>query len=68
MEFLGENLKKENERLNKNNKRLQTQNIVNSKQACKQYQQKAFKTKYHKLKVLHTTHVNVDTTEVAQEH
>ena len=69
MEFLGENLKKENERMKNKNKRLQIQNSVTAKQACKWYQQrKAFKTKYQKLKVLHSSQVNEDTTEVAEGH
>ena len=69
MELLGENLKKENERLRKKNKGLQIRNIATSKQACKWYQQrKAFKTKYKKIKVLYTAQVNMDATEVVEGH
>ena len=60
---------KENEKLKNNNKKLQIQNILTSKQACKWYQQKkSFKTKYQKLKVLHRRHANVDREEVVQGH
>jgi hypothetical protein len=50
------------------NKKLQNQNKLISKQAYKWFQQKkAYKEKYQRLKVLHTTQVNVDTLLQAAE-
>ena len=52
----------ENEKLKKNNKNLQKRNKLISEQAYKWLQQKkAYKVKYQRLKVLHTTEANVDT-------
>ena len=53
-------LELENERLRKKNRNLRVQNIQISKQAYKWYQRKrTFKTKYQRLRVLHTTQASV---------
>jgi hypothetical protein len=63
----------ENEKLKKRNKKLQNQNNLISKQEYRSFQQKkAYKAKYQRLKVLHTTQANVDTllqeAEVAEDY
>ena len=69
LELFEGNIKKQNEIPKNKNRRLQIQNILAFKHTCKWYQQwKAFKTKYQKFKVLHTTQVNVDTIEVEKGH
>ena len=61
-------LELENERLRENNTKLRVQNIQISKQAYKWYHQKrTFKTKYQRLKVLHTTQASIDPSSPTRE-
>ena len=61
LELIMKELELENEKLRKKNRRqVRVQNIQKYKQAYKWYQRKrTFKTKYQRLRVLHTTQVSV---------
>ena len=63
----------ENEKLKKKKNKLQKRNKLISEQAYKWLQQKqAYKEKYKRLKVIHTSQANVDTllqaTEVEEDY
>ena len=61
LELRMKELELENDKLRKKNRRLRVQNIQISKQGYKCYQRKrTFKTKYQRLRVLHTAQASVD--------